>query len=78
MGHREFVCVDFENNCIKTNKEKLILSQQECMPGTLVSGNKVFAGVLWRGRTKRVWVIDNGDFSVFFGVYIFGSFRNKV
>ena len=59
----EFFCVDFENNCIKLTKINLYFQQEECVPGTLVSGNinficQVFASrSLWSLFFKFHWPV---------------------
>ena len=43
----------FENNCVKTNKDRPISSAAKCSAESLVSGNirfmRIFARVPWRG-----------------------------
>jgi len=78
---RIFFCVDFENKCVKTSKDKThtVLS----VAGMYARDSsfwqyKVHAdirGVLWTG-VKGHCVVENGHVSNF-GVCIFGSFRIK-
>jgi len=58
----KLLSLDFENNCIKRNIDRLIdpcYQQMSCSLETLVSGNIKFmrtvAGVLWEEGVKRQW-----------------------
>jgi len=85
-GTSKFFWAAFENNCVKANKDKHILSAhwaQECMTWTLGSGNvrfmRIFAGVSLRTREREQTTLGGRKRRFFstFGIYIFGSFRVK-
>jgi len=48
----ELLSLAFKNNCIKTNTDRVILSELPCTVGTLVSGNinfmRIFVGFIWK------------------------------
>jgi len=56
--------VAFGDNCLQTNKDRLILSATGRSAESIVSGEirfmRIFAGILWRGGVKRQRVAENG------------------